>query len=69
MSSQKTYVYTDSEGWFGEDRKCLESVELCCTMPAETTSELPPHPNTYKGCGYRNVNGLDVSITGGSVCV
>ena len=64
---------------FGEDdnsidRKCQESVEVCCVIPKDT-SELPkppkpkPTPEPVKGCGYRNPMGLGVTITGGTVSI
>ncbi|XP_050559829.1 phenoloxidase-activating factor 2-like isoform X1 [Spodoptera frugiperda] len=61
---------------FGEDndidRQCQESVEVCCTIPKDT-SEQPkpkpkpkPEPNQAKGCGYRNPNGVGgITVTGG----
>lgn len=63
---------TELTGWgqldirFGDD--CQESVEICCTAPKTTTEVLKPKPDAskLKGCGYRNPNGVGVTITGGT---
>ncbi|KAJ8703811.1 hypothetical protein PYW07_013105 [Mythimna separata] len=55
------------------DRHCQESVEVCCAIPKDP-SEVPPQPKPQpqpdptkvKGCGYRNPQGLGVTITGGT---
>ncbi|CAB3260991.1 unnamed protein product [Arctia plantaginis] len=52
---------------FGEDNEitCQESVEICCTIPADPEKPKPkPDPTKLKGCGYRNPKGLGVTFNG-----
>ncbi|XP_072943144.1 phenoloxidase-activating factor 2-like [Epargyreus clarus] len=46
---------------------CQESTELCCKMQKINLNVIPMEPDSkrLKGCGYRNVNGLDFTVTGG----
>ncbi|XP_041968196.1 phenoloxidase-activating factor 2-like [Aricia agestis] len=50
---------------FGED-ECQESVEKCCKGIRAEEDVLTVRPPVARGCGYRNKNGIDVSITGGT---
>ncbi|XP_046975599.1 phenoloxidase-activating factor 2-like [Vanessa cardui] len=55
---------------FGEKDDCQESVERCCKNPIPEPDPEPvpvtPDPTTQKACGYRNPQGLDFTLTGGS---
>ncbi|KAJ2939506.1 hypothetical protein O0L34_g6334 [Tuta absoluta] len=52
---------------FKED-DCQESAELCCKNPKkeEDVPQPKPDPTRLKGCGYRNPNGLDFTVVGGT---
>ncbi|XP_072943229.1 unextended protein-like [Epargyreus clarus] len=54
--------YGELDVRFGEN--CQESVERCCKIPKIKDIPLPqPDPSRLKGCGYRNVKGLDFHIS------
>ncbi|CAD0206380.1 unnamed protein product [Chrysodeixis includens] len=51
---------------FGDDntRECQESVEVCCTVPKDPAVVPKPTPKPIKGCGYRNTQGISITVTG-----
>ncbi|XP_048485903.1 phenoloxidase-activating factor 2 isoform X2 [Plutella xylostella] len=50
----------------GDNHECQESVEQCCTAVLPAPRPAPTPAPAPRGCGVRNVGGIDFTVTGGS---